>query len=92
MRRSKRTKAQRKVRTVKKEKDNINELAWKFARAMAKIPVDKSNCNHKVWCKECKQAYCLGFDMVDQFCRDCFYKNGCVKEIQGDRTCQHCER
>ena len=79
----------------------LNALAWKFAKAMGKLPVDKSDCNKKVWCKRCEQYYCLGHDMVEQFCSDCFYKPyyvgevfipNCQKEITGGRLCKSCQR
>lgn len=73
---------------------SIDKLAWQIARAMAQEPVDKTNCNAKVYCPSCKKTYCLGFDMVDQYCKgetDCFYYP-CVKEHTGRRTCQKCAK
>ena len=92
MRRSKRTKKHRPVKKVQPSKINTNALAWQFARVMGKVPVDKTNCNHKVFCPSCSMMYCLGADMVDQFCEGevkCFYFP-CPKEQKGRRVCQHC--
>lgn len=87
----------RKQRKQKRKKQEIkpgkidNDLIWEFARAMAKtIKFDRNLVNKKVFCKGCSQKYCLGFDGVEQFCRDCFYLNGCQKETIGGNTCRYC--
>jgi hypothetical protein len=80
--------------TYSKKVIDSHTKAWTLARAMMEVhekSFDRSLCNVHVYCKECNQEYCLGFDGVDQFCRDCFYKNCCQKECTGGRTCQHCK-
>lgn len=87
----------------REEKENakkaLSKLAWSMARVMTKRTVSSADRNKHVWCPTCKQGFCLGFDGIDQFCRDCFYKPyeidgqhaGCIKECEGSRVCQHCE-
>lgn len=45
----------------------------------------------KFFCPSCQQSWEYGYDGIIVFCRDCFYLNGCDKEIKEIKTCKHCE-
>lgn len=90
------TRKQRKQQRKKKKKEEgiivDNELVWEWARkvTMQRPPVEL--VNKKVYCNNCKMLYCLAYDNTDLFCKDCYYKDCCQKEIVGNRVCQYCER
>lgn len=93
-----------KKRTKKKptvSKMRLHKQAWSLARSMMEIhdkTFDRSLFNIHVHCPTCDMSYCQGADGQDQFCNECPYKPyeidgehcGCIKELQGTRTCQHC--
>lgn len=67
--------------------------AWTLARAMMEVHAqtfDRSLFNLHVHCKSCSMSYCQGGDGVDVFCKSCFYKDCCQKDLTGFRNCQHC--
>lgn len=97
----------RKKNKIKKIRlsDVENDACWKWAREMTKPKFPREWINKKVYCEVCNQSYCLGYDEVDQFCRDCFIQankkkieaiggifTGCQKENTGKRVCQSCSR
>jgi hypothetical protein len=101
-RKERKNKRKNKPKLVKPGKA-LDLLARAMGRRMTKLHLfNTEDTNKKVWCKVCKQYYCLGFDGVDVFCRDCFYRhieresddpnlpNGCQKKVTGGRICQFC--
>lgn len=103
MTRKERKQKRRQKRKASKPVIGDNDLAWAMAKIMTAQKPNKEHVNNKVYCEVCKQAYCLGNDNVDQFCRDCYYMEskerveamggiftGCQKELIGRRVCKHC--
>ena len=45
----------------------------------------------KFFCPSCQLSWEYGYDGIAVFCRDCFYFNGCIKEVEEIKTCKHCE-
>jgi hypothetical protein len=76
-------------KSPKRLSSSLNELAWKMARAMTKIEPDREYTNRKSHCDKCGQTFCLGFDNVEQSCKDCFY-HPCPKEMAFHRNCRNC--
>lgn len=51
------------------------------------------HANEKFKCQCCTLFYCVGFDGVDVFCRECPFKLGCLKLASGaTKKCNYCER
>ena len=69
---------------------DIDELSWAMAKMMTQIPVE--NVNELHFCETCHQRYCIAYNGSDQFCRDCYYKDCCLKQdnISIHKTCKHC--
>jgi hypothetical protein len=71
-------------------KQKLEDLARAMGKLMDSMPFDRSKCNHKVYCKSCREFFCLGFDGIDCHCPTCFYTVSCTKETTGYRICQKC--
>jgi len=90
------------MRETRKGKDVVltkaeNDACWKWARSVGKERPPKEQVNKPVFCPACKKVYCLGYDNIDQYCKDndfgdCPYFVGCKKEVIGKRTCKKCRR
>jgi len=85
-----RSKSRRRKESVE-ERKVINEMAWLI---ISRIPRKKvEHANKKFKCQCCTLFYCVGFDGVDVFCRECPYKLGCLKLASGaTKKCNYCER
>jgi hypothetical protein len=81
-RKRKRRGKQRKAPEAKISNRAIDDLAWKFARAMAKLP-RREHVNQKVITHD-KVLGCIPYNSQYgyQWCIGCFYENCCTKEIQ----------
>ena len=74
----------------KKVPEEENKLCWDIAKVMTNRKYPKELYNKRVYCKSCKQEYCLGFSGSDSYCADCYYNDSCLKETDGGRICQNC--
>lgn len=86
-----------KVRKPKKKKKPVaflidpilNELAWEISRVVTARRPNPEYINIKSFCPTCKMYFCLGFDGVLVWCKECFY-HPCHKELESRRICKPC--
>ncbi len=71
--------------------DGLKKRIRKAAAIIASQRFPAENYNKKVHCKECQSNYCLAFDGNDVFCKTCYCKSYCSKELRRFRTCQSCK-
>lgn len=87
----KRKKDRRSYARRKKDDDDNKELAKAIVALLPKRIVE--HINKKFLCDHCQLYYCVGFDGVDEFCRECFFKLGCKKLASGAiKQCNFCKR
>jgi len=77
-------------RAPTKISSSLNGLAIEMSKLMTAQRPSSKLVNMKSYCEKCKQGFCLGFDNVEQFCIDCFYKNCCKKDTEFKRFCRNC--
>ena len=90
---SKRKKRKKGQSGGKKLSEEDNQLCWDIANSMLeqnRFP--RKDYNRKVYCKDCKRKYCLGFNGTDAYCDKCYCNSYCQKETDGGRICQQCWR
>lgn len=60
-----------------------------IGRRMSKI--ENPLIGIKFHCRTCAQSWEYGFDNKVVWCRECYYREGCLKDIEDFKTCRHCE-
>lgn len=75
---------------TRKETTHFKELCWRLARAMTHGKPSGDHDAH--FCPTCRETYCLGFDNTTVYCKDCWYKTCCIREIKNPKPCFHCGR
>jgi hypothetical protein len=76
----------------KRRADGLGKLAWQLLKCLPVRRHLREEYNARSHCPHCDLDYCLGFDGVDMFCRECYYSNSCIKEvIFPSKTCNWCK-
>jgi hypothetical protein len=72
--------------------NGLGKLAWQLLKCLPVRRHLREEYNARSHCPHCDLDYCLGFDGVDMFCRECYYSNSCIKEvIFPSKTCNWCK-
>jgi len=77
-----------KPKLLKKQREEAYEIKLackKIARQLSKGEAFEPN--KKFHCPMCGQYWCMGFDNITQYCRDCFYRECCSKLSKGEKPC-----
>ena len=86
-------KRKRKEKPLNLNQPKMKRVIWRIARYLTYLPNKNRKWENKlVRCPVCKKFYCLGFTGTDMYCENCYYKNGCNKQYEGERQCQKCQR
>lgn len=84
-------KKRKQQRKQKPTKPILNKKqCWELARLLTKHKLNYPQ--GKLYCPICMQFYENAYNGSIQFCVDCFYRDGCVREVEGTFICRICER
>jgi len=83
-----RDKDTRSIKERRLSRRDVDKLAWRITRKV--VYVKSKNANLKFYCKACKMYYCQGFNNVDVYCHECYYKNSCLKQTEKGKLCKIC--
>jgi hypothetical protein len=90
MTRKERKQERRLKRFTKQLDDQARTLLKAVARQLS--ATSHPDLGVKFHCRTCDQSWERGHDNVPVFCRECHYRNGCIKELRAYKLCPVCER
>ena len=76
------------LRQKEEEEIELRKHCKLFAKELSKGEI--VDINKKFKCPDCLQFYCITFSGTQQFCRDCWYNDCCLKLSVGGKQCRKC--